>query len=160
MHAHRGGAAPSGLDPTVEGSVGDAIPDGVHGTIAEFRPGREPFAAIARWLPAGGEPLRPAGSEVTCARGATGEDGMIPKKPRGGVAALRWTSNAVKRCFLPPPAGFGLVMVLLSPVFAPGAGGVSFGAPAAPGGVVASVADRRRFGRRTIPRLWHGGNTR
>ena len=147
MHAHRGGAAPSaraaGREPAVEGSVGDAIPSVVHGTIMEFRPGREPFEAAARRLPAGGEPLRPAGSEVTCARGATGEDGMIPKKPRGGVAALRWTSNAVKRRFLPPPAGFGLVMVLLSPIFAPGAGGVSFGAPAAPGGVVASVADRR-----------------
>ena len=37
-----------------------------HGTVMEYRPGRELFVANAYWLPAGGEPLGPMGLEVTC----------------------------------------------------------------------------------------------
>ena len=37
-----------------------------HGTVMEFRPGRELFVANAYWLPAGSEPLGPMGLEITC----------------------------------------------------------------------------------------------
>lgn len=37
-----------------------------HGTVMEYRAGRELFVANAYWLPAGGEPLGPMGLEVTC----------------------------------------------------------------------------------------------
>ena len=37
-----------------------------HGTVMEYRPGRELFVANAYWLPAGGEALGPMGLEVTC----------------------------------------------------------------------------------------------
>ena len=37
-----------------------------HGTVMEYRAGRELFVANAYWLPTGGEPLGPMGLEVTC----------------------------------------------------------------------------------------------
>ena len=37
-----------------------------HGTVMEFRPGRELFVANAWWLPTNGEPLGPMGLEITC----------------------------------------------------------------------------------------------
>ena len=37
-----------------------------HGTVMEYRPGRELFVANAYWLPASGGALGPMGLEVTC----------------------------------------------------------------------------------------------
>ena len=37
-----------------------------HGTVMEFRPGRDLFVANAYWLPVGGEPLGPMGLEIAC----------------------------------------------------------------------------------------------
>ena len=37
-----------------------------HGTVMEYRPGRELFVANVYWLAAGEEPLGPMGLEVTC----------------------------------------------------------------------------------------------
>ena len=50
----------------LEWGNGNGLAGGVfHGTVMEYRPGRELFVANAYWLPAGGEALGPMGLEVT-----------------------------------------------------------------------------------------------
>ena len=51
----------------LEWGHGSDLAGGVfHGTVMEYRAGRELFVANAYWLPASGEPLGPMGLEVTC----------------------------------------------------------------------------------------------
>ncbi|MYH27530.1 MAG: SRPBCC domain-containing protein [Acidobacteria bacterium] len=51
----------------LEWGDGKGLDGGVfHGTVMEYRPGRELFVANAYWLPASGEALGPMGLEVTC----------------------------------------------------------------------------------------------
>ncbi len=51
----------------LEWGTANGLAGGVfHGTVMEYRPGRELFVANAYWLPTGGAPLGPMGLEVTC----------------------------------------------------------------------------------------------
>lgn len=51
----------------VEWGNANGLAGGVfHGTVMEYRPGRELFVANAYWLPTGGDPLGPMGLEITC----------------------------------------------------------------------------------------------
>lgn len=51
----------------LEWGAANGLAGGVfHGTVMEYRTGRELFVANAYWLPTGGEPLGPMGLEVTC----------------------------------------------------------------------------------------------
>ena len=51
----------------LEWETANGVAGGVfHGTVMEYRAGRELFVANAYWLPSGGHPLGPMGLEVTC----------------------------------------------------------------------------------------------
>ena len=54
--------APTESRDDVLGRLGGAF----HGTVIDFKPGREFFVADAYWLPPDGEPIGPMALEVTC----------------------------------------------------------------------------------------------
>ena len=73
----------------LEWAHADGFAGGVfHGTVMEFRPGRELFVANAWWLPAGGEPLGPMGLEVTCA--VDGPATRVRVRQNGADGGARW----------------------------------------------------------------------
>lgn len=73
----------------LEWAHADGFAGGVfHGTVMEFRPGRELFVANAWWLPAGGEPLGPMGLEVTCA--VDGPATRVRVRQNGADDGARW----------------------------------------------------------------------
>jgi len=43
-----------------------------HGTVVEYKPGREAFIAEAWWLPPDGDPIGPMSLQITCAAEADG----------------------------------------------------------------------------------------
>lgn len=59
-----------------------------HGTVMEYRPGRELFVANAWWLPAGGEALGPMGLEVTCS--IEGPATRVRVRQSGADDGARW----------------------------------------------------------------------
>ena len=59
-----------------------------HGTVMEFRPGRELFVANAYWLPAGSEPLGPMGLEITCS--IDGPATQVRVRQSGTDDGARW----------------------------------------------------------------------
>lgn len=59
-----------------------------HGTIMEYRPGRELFVANAYWLPSGGEPMGPMGLEVTCS--IDGSATQVRVRQSGAEDGARW----------------------------------------------------------------------
>ena len=59
-----------------------------HGTVMEYRPGRELFVANAYWLPAGGEALGPMGLEVTCS--VDGPATQVLVRQSGTDGGARW----------------------------------------------------------------------
>ena len=59
-----------------------------HGTVMEFRPGRELFVANAYWLPAGSEPLGPMGLEITCS--VDGPATRVRVRQSGTDDGARW----------------------------------------------------------------------
>lgn len=59
-----------------------------HGTVMQFRAGRELFVANAYWLPAGGEPLGPMGLEVICS--VDGSATQVRVRQSGTDGGARW----------------------------------------------------------------------
>lgn len=59
-----------------------------HGTVMEYRAGREAFVADAWWLPSGGEPLGPMGLEVTCR--VDGSATRVRVRQSGADDGARW----------------------------------------------------------------------
>ena len=59
-----------------------------HGTVMEYRPGRELFVANAYWLPAGGAALGPMGLEVTCS--VDGPATHVRVRQSGADDGARW----------------------------------------------------------------------
>ena len=59
-----------------------------HGTVMEFRTGRELFVANAYGLPAGGAPLGPMGLEVTCT--VDGSATEVRVRQSGSENGARW----------------------------------------------------------------------
>ncbi len=59
-----------------------------HGTVMEYRVGRELFVANAYWLPAGGEPLGPMGLEVTCS--VDGSATRVRVRQSGADDGTKW----------------------------------------------------------------------
>jgi uncharacterized protein YndB with AHSA1/START domain len=67
-----------------------------HGTVLEFKPGREFFVANAYWLPPDGEPIGPMALEVTCAydpepRGGRRPSTLVRVRQTGSQDGARWT---------------------------------------------------------------------
>jgi uncharacterized protein YndB with AHSA1/START domain len=66
-----------------------------HGTVLEFKPGREFFIGDAYWLPPDGEPIGPMALEVTCAydpepRGGRKPSTIIRVRQSGSQTGGRW----------------------------------------------------------------------
>ena len=59
-----------------------------HGTVMEYRAGRELFVANAYWLPVGDEPLGPMGLEVTCR--VDGRATRVRVRQSGAEDGARW----------------------------------------------------------------------
>lgn len=59
-----------------------------HGTVMEYRPGRELFVANAYWLPVGEEALGPMGLEVTCS--VDGPATQVRVRQSGADGGARW----------------------------------------------------------------------
>lgn len=59
-----------------------------HGTVMEYRPGRELFVANAYWLPTGGDPLGPMGLEITCS--IEGPATRVRVRQSGADHGARW----------------------------------------------------------------------
>lgn len=59
-----------------------------HGTVMEYRAGREFFVAEAYWLPPSGDPLGPMALEVTCRREGAGTRLQI--RQSGADDGVRW----------------------------------------------------------------------
>lgn len=73
----------------VEWGNGNGLAGGVfHGTVMEYRAGRELFVANAYWLPAGGEPLGPMGLEVTCS--VAGSATQVRVRQSGADNGTKW----------------------------------------------------------------------
>ncbi len=73
----------------LEWETANGLTGGVfHGTVMEYRPGRELFVANAYWLPAGGEPLGPMGLEVTCS--VDGPATRVHVRQSGTDGGARW----------------------------------------------------------------------
>jgi len=60
----------------------------LHGTVMEFKPGREFFLADAYWLPPDGDPIGPMALEVTCSRHAAGT--QLHVRQSGYEEGIRW----------------------------------------------------------------------
>jgi uncharacterized protein YndB with AHSA1/START domain len=60
-----------------------------HGTVIDYKPGRECFVADAYWLPPDGEPIGPMAFEVTCAVHGTGT--VLKVRQSGWENSARWT---------------------------------------------------------------------
>ena len=60
-----------------------------HGTVIEFKPGREFFIADAYWLPPDGEPIGPMAFEATCSlvSGST----VLHVRQSGWENSVRWS---------------------------------------------------------------------
>jgi len=61
---------PTDWHDEVLGRLGGAL----HGTVMEYKPGREFFLADAYWTPPDGAPLGPMALEVTCSKSRWGTD--------------------------------------------------------------------------------------
>ena len=59
-----------------------------HGTVIEFRPGREFFVADAYWLPPDGDPFGPMAFEASCT--TLGERVVLRVRQSGGESTPRW----------------------------------------------------------------------
>jgi uncharacterized protein YndB with AHSA1/START domain len=66
------------------GRLGGAL----HGTVMEYKPGREFFLADAFWLPPDGEPIGPMALEATCSRHAWGA--QLHVRQSGYEESARW----------------------------------------------------------------------
>ena len=70
----------------VLGPLGGAF----HGTVMEFRPGREFFVADLYWLPPEGDPIGPMAFEATCR--PQGEQSLLSVRQSGyDASSPRWT---------------------------------------------------------------------
>lgn len=73
----------------LEWSNANGLVGGVfHGTVMEYRPGRELFVANAYWLPSSGEPLGPMGLEVSCS--IDGSATQVRVRQSGTDGSARW----------------------------------------------------------------------
>ena len=73
----------------LEWGTANGLAGGVfHGTVMEYRTGRELFVANAYWLPTGGEPLGPMGLEVTCS--IDGAATRVRVRQSGTDTGARW----------------------------------------------------------------------
>jgi uncharacterized protein YndB with AHSA1/START domain len=59
-----------------------------HGTVIDYKPGRECFVAEAYWLPPDGEPMGPMAFEVTCTPHGSGT--VLNVRQSGGEDGPRW----------------------------------------------------------------------
>src|SRR5258705_13923482 len=66
------------------GRLGGAL----HGTVMEYKPGREFFLADAYWLPPDGGPIGPMALEVTCSRHTWGT--QLHLRQSGYEEGVRW----------------------------------------------------------------------
>ena len=62
--------APTDWHDEVLGRLGGAL----HGTVMEYKPGRELFLADTWWTPPEGAPIGPMALEITCSRSQWGTD--------------------------------------------------------------------------------------
>lgn len=60
-----------------------------HGTVIDFKKGREFFVAELYWLPPDGEPIGPMALEVSCT--SQGHSTLLHVRQSGGDAGPRWT---------------------------------------------------------------------
>ncbi|MGH9349459.1 MAG: SRPBCC family protein [Vicinamibacterales bacterium] len=60
-----------------------------HGTVMEYKPGREFFLADAWWLPPDGDPVGPMAVEATCSPQAGGT--LLHLRQTGYEESARWT---------------------------------------------------------------------
>ena len=73
----------------LEWGTANGLAGGVfHGTVMDYRPGRELFVANAYWLPTSGEPLGPMGLEVTCS--IDGPATRVRVRQSGTDSGRRW----------------------------------------------------------------------
>jgi uncharacterized protein YndB with AHSA1/START domain len=68
----------------VLGRLGGAL----HGTVMEYKPGREFFLADAYWLPPDGDPIGPMALEATCSRHPWGAE--LHVRQSGFEESARW----------------------------------------------------------------------
>ena len=61
---------------------------GLHGTVFEYKPGRELFLADAWWVPPEGEPIGPTAIEITCNRDPWGT--KVRVRHSGQAEGPRW----------------------------------------------------------------------
>lgn len=76
-------------DPTewrddILGRLGGAL----HGTVMEFKPGREFFLADVHWLPPDGDPIGPMAIEATCSLHPNGT--LLHLRQSGSEDSPRW----------------------------------------------------------------------
>lgn len=76
--------APTEWQDDVLGRLGGTL----HGTVMEFKPGREFFLADVYWLAPDGDPIGPMAIEVTCHKHAWGAD--LRLRQSGHEPAPRW----------------------------------------------------------------------
>lgn len=79
---------PLGVYALEWGSANGVTAGVFHGTVMEYRAGREAFVADAYWLPTGGEPLGPMGLEVTCR--VDGPATHVRVRQSGADSGARW----------------------------------------------------------------------
>ncbi len=77
--------APTESSDDVLGRLGGAF----HGTVVEFSPGREFFAADCYWLPPDGEPIGPMALKVSCT--PLGDRVVVRVHQSGWETSPRWT---------------------------------------------------------------------
>lgn len=68
----------------VLGRLGGAL----HGTVMEFKPGREFFVADAYWLPPDSDPIGPMALQATCSRHRWGTE--LHVRQSGYEESVRW----------------------------------------------------------------------
>ena len=83
--ATRSNGTPTEWRDEVLGRLGGAF----HGTVIEFKPGREFFVADAYWLPPDGEPIGPMALEATCT--PHGDGTVLHVRQSGWDESRRWT---------------------------------------------------------------------
>ena len=75
------------------GRLGGAL----HGTVMEFKPGREFFLADTYWLPPDGDPIGPMALEATCRR-PRGDDTLLHVRQSGYDERARGGRGTTTSC--------------------------------------------------------------
>ena len=78
--------APTDYQDEVLGKLGGAF----HGTIVEYRPGKELFVADAYWQPPEGEPIGPMALEIYCSPQGGAHMTKLVVRQRGDDDGPRW----------------------------------------------------------------------